>query len=223
MKDSIVQEHTSNETRCLKCGNTVFKVERTSPEQVLLTCSKCDEPHLIDAQLDENRAVLTFWSPKMEEQEPQEVETYTIHLGNEIPGEISGKSVEDLAKEFIEFIEREFPEEKYNAMEKHKDQTLRLFWLTKGVSVFTTNPEFELKKEKVEMLVEMELEKRVMKENKELLSSLTSKIVEWAKKNELSKITKTDVDIFLMEEELILSSRLKDVLHRMANLGIRKD
>jgi len=159
----------------------------------------------------------------MEEQKTQEMEPYTVHLGHGIPVEIWEKSVDDLAKEFLKFIEKEFPKEKYNAIEKHKDQTFRLFWLTKEVPVFTTNPEFELKKEKVEMLVETELEKRVMKENKELLSFLTSKIVEWAKKNELSKITKTDVDIFLMEEELLLSSRLKDMLHRMANLGIRKD
>jgi len=66
-KNSFVQKYMSNETKCLKCGNTVFQVERMSPEQVMLICDNCSEPHLIDAQLDEGRAVLTFWSPKMDE------------------------------------------------------------------------------------------------------------------------------------------------------------
>jgi DNA-directed RNA polymerase subunit RPC12/RpoP len=46
----------ANEPKCLKCGKSVFKVERMSPEQVTLTCDDCGGPHLIDAQLDEDSA-----------------------------------------------------------------------------------------------------------------------------------------------------------------------
>lgn len=68
-RNPFVQKYMANETKCLKCGNTVFKVERMSPEQVMLVCNNCGEPHLMDAQLDEDRVVLTFWSPKMEDTE----------------------------------------------------------------------------------------------------------------------------------------------------------
>jgi len=67
-QEPFVQKYMANEPKCLKCGKSVFKVERTSPEQVMLTCDDCGAPHLIDAQLDEDRAVLTFSSPKMEEE-----------------------------------------------------------------------------------------------------------------------------------------------------------
>ena len=65
MTNDFEKKYLSNETKCLRCGNTVFHVERMSPEQVMLICANCGESHLIDASLDENRAVLTFWSPKM--------------------------------------------------------------------------------------------------------------------------------------------------------------
>ena len=67
-KDPFVQKYMSNKTKCLKCGNTVFQVVRMAPYQVMLTCNSCGEPHLINADLDEDRAVLTFWSPEMKEE-----------------------------------------------------------------------------------------------------------------------------------------------------------
>ncbi len=60
-------EYMSNETKCLKCGNNVFQVERMAEDQVMLTCNSCSESYLINADLDEGRVVLTFWSPEMEE------------------------------------------------------------------------------------------------------------------------------------------------------------
>jgi len=66
-KHAFIQRHMSNETKCLKCGNIVFQVKRMVEDQVLLTCNSCGEPHLINADLCEDRAVLTFWSPKTEE------------------------------------------------------------------------------------------------------------------------------------------------------------
>jgi len=65
----FTEKYMANEIKCLKCGNNVFQVSRQSPEQVLLLCDKCGEPHLINADLHEGKIpVLTFWSPKMEEQ-----------------------------------------------------------------------------------------------------------------------------------------------------------
>ena len=66
-KDPFIQKYVSNEMKCLKCENTVFQVKRMAPFQVLLTCDSCGERYLVDAQLDEERVVLTFWGSKMEE------------------------------------------------------------------------------------------------------------------------------------------------------------
>jgi predicted nucleic-acid-binding Zn-ribbon protein len=71
-RDPFVKKYMANATKCLKCGNTVFRIERMSPEQIMLTCDKCGEPHLIDAQIDGDRAVLTFWNPKMDEEKATE-------------------------------------------------------------------------------------------------------------------------------------------------------
>jgi lysyl-tRNA synthetase class I len=55
-QEPFVQKYMANEPKCLKCGKSVFKVERMSPEQVMLTCDDCGAPHRIDAQLDEDSA-----------------------------------------------------------------------------------------------------------------------------------------------------------------------
>jgi len=37
-QEPFVQKYMVNEPKCLKCGKSVFKVERMSPEPVMLTC-----------------------------------------------------------------------------------------------------------------------------------------------------------------------------------------
>ncbi|PVX23598.1 MAG: hypothetical protein CW716_11795 [Candidatus Bathyarchaeum sp.] len=57
-----VRQSMKNETRCMICENTVFRVSRIAPELVMLTCEKCGEPHMIGINSDESGSSLTFWS-----------------------------------------------------------------------------------------------------------------------------------------------------------------
>ncbi|PVX26068.1 MAG: hypothetical protein CW691_02565 [Candidatus Bathyarchaeum sp.] len=57
-----VNKCMENETKCMICGNTVFRVGRITPELVMLTCEKCGEPHMIGANSDQTEIHLTFWS-----------------------------------------------------------------------------------------------------------------------------------------------------------------
>ena len=55
-------QYMKNETKCLICENTVFRICRITPELVMLTCEKCGESHMIGINSDESGSSLTFWS-----------------------------------------------------------------------------------------------------------------------------------------------------------------
>ena len=58
----LVTKRMENDTKCMICGNTLFRVGRITPELVMLTCEKCGEPHMIGANTDEHEIHLSFWS-----------------------------------------------------------------------------------------------------------------------------------------------------------------
>ena len=57
-----VRQCQKNETKCMICENTVFRVSRITPELVMLTCEKCGESHMIGINSSESGSSLTFWS-----------------------------------------------------------------------------------------------------------------------------------------------------------------
>ncbi|MGD2066560.1 MAG: hypothetical protein PVI43_05260 [Candidatus Bathyarchaeota archaeon] len=57
-----VKQCLKNETKCMICENTVFKVRRITSELVMLTCENCGESHMLGINLDESGSSLTFWS-----------------------------------------------------------------------------------------------------------------------------------------------------------------
>jgi hypothetical protein len=70
-RDEWIREYFGNETRCVICGNNFFKVERISPERIMLICENCKETHLICAEIygeDRLRArsLLSFLCPETE-------------------------------------------------------------------------------------------------------------------------------------------------------------
>jgi hypothetical protein len=64
--ERLVRKCLKNETKCMICENTVFRVDRITPELVILTCENCGEPHMIGVNSDEKSIYLTFWSPEHE-------------------------------------------------------------------------------------------------------------------------------------------------------------
>jgi len=65
-RERLVKKYMKNETKCLICENTVFSVNRITPELIMLTCENCGEPHMIGTDSDESGIHLTFWSPETE-------------------------------------------------------------------------------------------------------------------------------------------------------------
>ena len=57
-----VSQCQKNETKCMVCENTVFRVCRVTPELVMLTCENCGESHMIGINSSESGSSLTFWS-----------------------------------------------------------------------------------------------------------------------------------------------------------------
>ena len=55
-------ERVENKTKCTICKSTVFKVNRITPELIMLTCENCGEPHMLGINSDESGVRLTFWS-----------------------------------------------------------------------------------------------------------------------------------------------------------------
>ena len=65
--DRVVKKTMKNETKCMICENTVFRVGRITPELVMLTCENCGETHMLGTNSDESGIHLTFWSSEPEE------------------------------------------------------------------------------------------------------------------------------------------------------------
>jgi len=89
-------------------------------------------------------------------------------------------------------------------------------------------PEIQLKIEKAEMLAQKELEKeREVKERETLekekteLPSLVSSCVDWAKDHGLKRITKADIDAFLLEKGIQILPQTQRALYAMANVEIK--
>jgi hypothetical protein len=62
--ERLVRECMENGTKCIICANTVFKVDRITPELIMFICENCGEPHMIGVNSDESGIRLTFWSPE---------------------------------------------------------------------------------------------------------------------------------------------------------------
>ncbi|MCW4014968.1 MAG: hypothetical protein NWF06_01220 [Candidatus Bathyarchaeota archaeon] len=59
--DKITKKYMKNETRCMICNSTVFRVDRITPELIMLRCENCGESHMIGANPDERGIHLSFW------------------------------------------------------------------------------------------------------------------------------------------------------------------
>ena len=60
--ERLIRKCIKNEMKCMICESAVFKVNRITPELIMLTCENCGEPHMIGINSDESAIRLTFWS-----------------------------------------------------------------------------------------------------------------------------------------------------------------
>ena len=61
-KRQFIEKHDLKEPQCIKCKKNDFSLVRTTYDQILLECIYCGSPFLLNADIVEGRAVLTFWT-----------------------------------------------------------------------------------------------------------------------------------------------------------------
>ena len=210
--------NTNDKIVCLKCGSNEFRLMRTTKSQILAECSKCGHPHLMEG-------VSIFWNPE-DEVGRTKVETSEIIEEEKqgIPKEIEEKSVEELANEMVEFIEKE------SLHDVPFYEISRIFWNKKGLDslVFPDDPDITLKRLKIENSVKERLHyqngisPKQLKKERELLDSLKSKILDKAKRDNKKTLTQTDIELYLMENEETLPRRLQRILYSLVNSELKK-
>ena len=138
--------------------------------------------------------------------------------------EIESVSVEELAAELVSLAKREFPHEERIRI----SNISRLFWLSKNVDTWSIPPEIQLKKDKVEMLAQRELDhemeikmKEQLEKEKSELPSLVSSFVDWARDHGLKKVTHADVDAFLIDKNIKILRQTEKTLYAKANVELR--
>lgn len=142
----------------------------------------------------------------------------------EVPDWIKKRTPEELAVEILEFTKKEFPEGEgfgYHSASRY-------FWESKGVHEFLMPSEAQIKIQRANFLAQKELDKqaeaerkRRLQEEKDELPSLVGKCVDWARINNLNKVTLADVDTFLLDKDLDLMRETKRAIYSTANLRLK--
>lgn len=70
--------------------------------------------------------------------------------------------------------------------------------------------------------ISLEEEKASLKETKEKLSLLSTQILEWAKSEGLNRVTKGQVQVYLLENEIVLGWTEREMLYTMVNKELAK-
>jgi len=99
----------------------------------------------------------------------------------------------------------------------------RYFWAQKGVEQ-TREPAIEMKKQKVENEVESRfvtsIRERFRQKEAGILPGLIEGCITWCSEHNLAKLTKTNVQVFLREKNVHLSSTVAESLYLEVNLKL---
>jgi hypothetical protein len=159
--------------------------------------------------------------------EGEETENFPIDVEvrkKKIPEDIKLMSAEELAEELVEYVRKQFPDN-VNMVYSVKD----IFWKSKGLEDTWDIPlEIKLKIQQTELLADnkiaeenKKLEKIRLEKEKEQLPDLIEDCITWAQGLGFNKITKSDLDTFLMEREIQLLKFSSDYLHNKVNLRLK--
>ena len=143
----------------------------------------------------------------------------------EIPEEIKSATPEELAAELLSFAKKEFPEEERIWIR----DIATLFWRSKNLERWGLPPEVQLKIEKAEMLAQKQLDsEREIKEREQQLEkeraelpSLINSCVDWAKERGLKRVTKADIEAFLLEKNIEILPQTQRALYAMVNVQLK--
>ena len=180
---------------------------------------------------DENCLFISFMERFAET--PREFEGAEVRVGAvrteypPVPREIQSASAETLASWLVEYAKRELKGEE---AEYGISVVSEMFWNSKGLeSRWSVDPETRLKIQKAEMLARSQLQKEQEARKKEQievemseLPSLVVKCVDWARSKGLTNVTKSDIDVFLMEKRLEIMPTTKNALYANTKLELKK-
>ena len=182
--------------------------------------------------VDEKCLVVTFMEDFVKPPEEEFEERVALPISyeheemsvKEIPDEIKSATQEELAAELISFAKKEFPDEERVWIHNISP----LFWESKNIERWNLPPDIKLKIEKAEMLAQRQLEnEREVKEREQLerekaeLPSLVNSCVDWAREHGLKRVTKADIEAFLLEKNIEILPQIQRALYAMVNVQLK--
>ncbi len=131
--------------------------------------------------------------------------------------ELLSKTPEEIAKKIVEFAQREYPDSIGNLY-----QITHIFWEDKGVNQYQENSKIRVMIEKANYLAEKQIEESILKKENEKLPTILTNCVDWAKENGFNKLTRANLQAFLLEKELDLSITSREHLWVKVNFELKR-
>lgn len=126
-------------------------------------------------------------------------------------------SIKESAKELIKFKDEISPKSYWL-----DTNIIRLFWQKKGLnSIYNLSSEEQLKINTIESEAKIIIDNNRDKKEKEKLEFLIKNCYSWAKINKSTKLTKADINAFLVENSEELSTDNKGVLYSKVNMKLK--
>ncbi|MHA2263636.1 MAG: hypothetical protein ACXAEN_14670 [Candidatus Thorarchaeota archaeon] len=136
----------------------------------------------------------------------------------EIPEGLEKRSSEDLADGIVRLAEKEFGEE-FDRSELY--MVFQLFWDSIGAGAHYQDASIRMKRRKAENLAMKKLTQAAVAREKEMIPDLSKKCLLWAKKMGLKKVLKSNVEYFLTEEGVTLSTNGRNMIYNEVNLKMK--
>lgn len=153
-----------------------------------------------------------------------ETTRFEIEEEAEVPDWLNNFTAEEIASEILEFKKERFPEEEYI----HIHTAITLFWEEKGIQRYRMPSEISIKISQADTLASIMYRKeqqnqkkiRMEKENTEL-PSLVGRCVDWARTNNLKRVTVADIDAYILENELDILNETKRAIYAKTNVDLK--
>ena len=100
-------------------------------------------------------------------------------------------------------------------------RALDMFWESKAIKRYTAPSNVRMKVERVESLVKQKLDEALLAKEKEQLPQMTTDCLKWARENNLSKVTKANIEYFLTSNGIQLSKLSRDGLYNEVNFKLK--
>jgi hypothetical protein len=126
-------------------------------------------------------------------------------------------SEDKIITELVDYAFKELPDDKYLTHFIKKT-----FWSEKKIDDSYDLPrELRLKVELIENKADMLFNKRLLIEEKEKLTKIVDECYNWAIGLNSTKLTKADVNAYIMENEILLTQTSKDILYSKVNMKLK--